>query len=119
MDGQKLFSCGVRHERLHKPLLHPAGKEQEEIGGVSAGKNKNNGRLINIPYGGELQIFNPFSLSLGRLRSDSRVVSKCLHRERSNKNFNLADEGTLRSSGWKPKAFLQRNKIVLGAEQLR
>lgn len=76
---------------------------------------------MNIPYGGELQILNPFNLSLGRLRGDSRVVSKCLCRERSNKKrlFNLADEGILRSSGWKPKAFLQRNKIVLGTEQLR
>lgn len=48
------------------------------------------------------------------------MVSKGLHRERSNKKrlFNLADEGILRSSGWKQKAFLQRNKIPLGAEQL-
>lgn len=48
------------------------------------------------------------------------MVSKGLHTERSNKKrlFNLADEGILRSSGWKQKAFLQRNKIPLGAEQL-
>ena len=29
VDDQKLFSRGRRHERLHKPLLHPAGKEDE------------------------------------------------------------------------------------------
>lgn len=33
--------------------------------------------------------------------------------------FNLTEESILRSSGWKLKAFLQRNKIVLGAEQLK
>lgn len=77
--------------------------------------------MRNLPYSRELDIFNPFSLSLGRLRGDLRVVSKCPRRERSNKMrlFNLTDEGILRSSAWEPKAFVQRNKIVLGAEQLR
>lgn len=50
-----------------------------------------------------------------------RVVSTFLQRQSSNKKklFKLAGKGTLRSSGWKIKGFLQRNKIVLGAEQLR
>lgn len=49
------------------------------------------------------------------------MVSKCLRRERSNKMrlFNLTNESILRPSGWKPKAFLQRNRVVLGAGQLR
>lgn len=122
MDGQKLFSYSRRHKRLHKAPAAWGGKRgQEQIEGVSAGRNKKNEKLINLPYSGELETFNQFSLSLGRLRGDLRMVSKCLHGERSNKMrlFNLTDKGILRASGWQAKALLQRNGSVLGAEQLR
>lgn len=29
VDGQYFLSCGRGHEILHKPLLHPAGKEDK------------------------------------------------------------------------------------------